>query len=120
MELKVYGYYGKPMLVFPSQQGRFHDFEDQGMIQTLSGFIELGQIKIFAVDSLDSQSWANWAAHPVDRARRHQDYDRYIVDEVVPFMRHHSGDTNPEIHDDRCEHGRLSRRKLLLSSSRSV
>jgi esterase/lipase superfamily enzyme len=94
MELKVYGYYGKPALVFPSQQGRFHDFEGWGMINTLSRFIESGQIKLFTVDSLDSQSWANWGAHPADRARRHQDYDRYIVEEVVPFMRRHSGNTD--------------------------
>ncbi len=53
MELKVYGYYGKPVLVFPSQQGRFHDFEDWGMTTTLSGFIEAGQIKLFTVNSID-------------------------------------------------------------------
>lgn len=93
MELKVYGYFGKPVLVFPSQQGRFHDFEDQGMTNTLARFIEAGQIKLFAVDSLDSESWANWSIHPADRARRHQDYDRYIVEEVAPFMRQHSGNT---------------------------
>jgi esterase/lipase superfamily enzyme len=94
MELKVYGYYGKPALAFPSQEGRFYDFEGWGMINTLSRFIESGQIKLVTVDSLDSQSWANWGAHPADRARRHQDYDRYIVEEVVPFMRRHSGDTD--------------------------
>lgn len=93
MELKVYGFYGKPVLVFPSQQGRFHDFEDQKMIDKIARFIEAGQIKLFTVDSLDGESWANWNAYPADRARRHQDYDRYIVEEVVPFMRHHSGDT---------------------------
>ena len=93
MELKVYGYYGKPVLIFPSQQGRFHDFEDWGMINTLSGFIESGQIKIFTVDSLDAESWANGGAHPAHRAWRHQDYDRYVVEKVVPFMRRHCGDT---------------------------
>jgi esterase/lipase superfamily enzyme len=94
MELKVYGYYGKPVLVFPPQGGRFFDFEGFGMIGVLSPFIESGQIKLFTVDSLDGESWANWDAHPADRARRHQDYDRYIVEEVVPFMRKHSGDTD--------------------------
>jgi esterase/lipase superfamily enzyme len=93
-QLKVYGYYGKPVLVFPSQQGRFHDFEDWRMIDAIAQFIEAGQIKLFTVDSLDGESWANWNAHPADRARRHQDYDRYIAEEVVPFMRQHSGDTD--------------------------
>ena len=31
MEFKVYGHGGKPMLVFPCQDGRFFDFEDRGM-----------------------------------------------------------------------------------------
>lgn len=93
MVLKVYGYYGKPVLVFPAQGGSFHEFQDFGMIGVLAPFIEAGQIKIFTVNSLDGQTWADWDAHPADRARRHQDYDRYIVEEVVPFMRQHSGDT---------------------------
>lgn len=93
MELKVYGYYGKPVLVFPAQAGRFFDFENFGMIGAITPFIEAGQIKVFTVDSIDGQSWANGSAHPADRARRHQDYDRYIVEEVAPFIRKHSGDT---------------------------
>ena len=93
MEMKVYGYYGKPVLVFPAQAGRFFDFENFGMIGAIASFIEAGQIKLFTVDSIDGQSWANGSAHPADRARRHQDYDRYIVEEVAPFIRKHSGDT---------------------------
>jgi esterase/lipase superfamily enzyme len=93
MELKVYGYYGKPALVFPAQAGSFHEFEDFGMIDRLSPFIESGQIKVFTVNSLDSQTWSNWEAHPADRARRHQDYDRYITEEVAPFIRRHCGGT---------------------------
>ena len=93
MELKVYGYYGKPTLVFPAQASRFYEFEDMGMLASVASFIEAGQIKVFAVESLDGQSWANGWAHPADRARRHQDYDRYIIEEVVPFMRRHCGDT---------------------------
>ena len=93
MELKIYGYYGKPVLVFPPQGGRFFDYEGFGMIDVISPFIESGQIKVFTVDSVDGQSWANWDAHPADRARRHQDYDRYIMEEVVPFIRKHCGDT---------------------------
>jgi esterase/lipase superfamily enzyme len=93
MELKVYGYYGKPVVVFPAQAGRFYDFENFGMVEAIASFIEAGQIKLFAVDSIDGQSWANGSAHPADRARRHQDYDRYIVEEVAPFIRKHCGDT---------------------------
>jgi esterase/lipase superfamily enzyme len=94
MELKVYaagaapsGRAGKPVLVFPTQSGRFYEYEDFGMVAACSTSIEAGRIELYTVDSIDNQSWANWNAHPADRARRHNDYDRYIVDEVVPFIR---------------------------------
>jgi esterase/lipase superfamily enzyme len=93
MELKVYGYYGKPVLVFPAQGSRFYEFEDMGMLDAVASFVEAGQIKLFTVDSVDLQSWVNEWSHPGDRARRHEDYDLYIVEEVVPFMRQHSGNT---------------------------
>lgn len=91
MELKVYGYYGKPVIAFPAQGGRLYDFENFGMVGSIAQQIEAGQVKLFCVDSIDSQSWANQAAHPADRARRHQDYDRYIITEVAPFVRQHCG-----------------------------
>jgi esterase/lipase superfamily enzyme len=97
MELKSYGHYGKPMLVFPAQGGRFYEYEDFKMIDAISGFIEGGKIKVFTVDSLDNQSWANWNAHPADRARRHEDYDRYITQEVSPFINMHCGGSDQQL-----------------------
>ena len=93
MELKTYGWFGKPVLVFPAQGGSFHEFEDMGMVDVISGWVETGKIKLFTVNSVDDQSWANWGAHPADRARRHLDYEQYIIHEVVPFVREHCGDT---------------------------
>lgn len=91
MELKVYGYYGKPTIVFPAQGGRFFDFENFGMVDAVKKYIEDGKIKLFTVDSVDKQSWTNWQAHPSDRGFRHEDYDRYIMEEVLPFARQHCG-----------------------------
>jgi esterase/lipase superfamily enzyme len=91
MELKVYGYYGKPVMVFPAQAGRFFDYENFKMVDSIAGSIEGGRIKLFTVDSIDGQSWSNDHAHPADRARRHEDYDCYILREVVPFIRDHCG-----------------------------
>ncbi|MGD0003712.1 MAG: alpha/beta hydrolase-fold protein [Anaerolineaceae bacterium] len=91
MELKVYGHSGKPVLVFPAMGGRFFEFEDFGMTEAVGGFIEEDQFQFFTVDSVDRQSWANWGAPPAARARRHEDYDRYIVQEVTPFIRQRCG-----------------------------
>lgn len=86
MELKVYGYWGRPLLVFPAQGGRFYEFEDFRMIDAIAAHVESGRVKVFTVDSVDDQAWANASAHPADRARRHDAYDRYVVDEVAPFI----------------------------------
>ena len=87
MELKVYGHSGKPVVVFPCQGGRFHEYEDFGMVEACRSFVEGGAVTLVTVDGVDGQSWTNWGAHPADRARRHNDYDRYIVEEVAPFVR---------------------------------
>jgi esterase/lipase superfamily enzyme len=89
MELKVYGQSGKPLLVFPPQGGRFFDYENFGMIHAIHPWIDDDLVKVFTVDSVDNQSWANNDAHPADRARRHEDYDRYITEEVMPFIHRH-------------------------------
>lgn len=86
MELKIYGDAGKAVLVFPSLNGRFYDFEDFSMVNAVKDFIDGGKIQLFTVDSIDSESWSNWSAPPEQRGRRHEDYDRYIIQEVVPFI----------------------------------
>lgn len=87
MELKVFGHGGKPMLVFPCQGGRFYEWEDNGMIEACRWSIDAGRAQFITVDSIDNESWCNWPAHPVERARRHNDYDNYIIHEVLPFSR---------------------------------
>jgi esterase/lipase superfamily enzyme len=67
------------------------------MIDAISSYIEDGKVKVFTVDSVDNESWANWNAHPADRARRHEDYDRYILQEVVPFIRNSCGDAPQKV-----------------------
>jgi esterase/lipase superfamily enzyme len=91
MEFKVYGHAGKPVIVFPAQGGRFFEFEDFGMVGATHWFIEQGHYQFFTPDSVDNQSWANGWAHPSGRAQRHEDYDRYITQELVPFIRQRAG-----------------------------
>ncbi len=105
MELKIYGHDGKPALVFPAQGGRFCEYEDFGMVEAVRSFIDSGRLKLFTVDSVDNQSWANWSAHPSERARRHEAYDRYIVQEMIPFIRRHCGDASQKLLATGCSMG---------------
>ena len=105
LELKVYGHFGKPVLVFPAQGGRFYEYEDFQMIHSISSFIEAGIIKVFTVDSIDLQSWANWSAPPDARAYRHEEYDRYIIHEVAPFVRNHCQNSSQKLLVTGCSMG---------------
>ena len=91
MELKVYGHYGQPIVVFPAQDGRYYDFENFKMIEACADLLKAERIKIIAVDSVDWQSWTNEGAHPSQRAQRHMDFERYITTEVAPFVQQHTG-----------------------------
>ncbi|QTA80333.1 Putative esterase [Desulfonema limicola] len=93
MELKVYGHSGKAMIVFPSSSGRFFDYENNGMVNACSQFIKQGRLKLFTVDSADSQSWFNHSISPRQRADRHDEYEHYILKEVAPFIHDHCADS---------------------------
>ena len=85
MELLVFGHGGARVLVFPTRQGRFFDYENWGLTAALRDQIQNGQIQLFCVDSLDSEILYGWEKHPKDRIARHKEYETYILQEVVPF-----------------------------------
>lgn len=95
MELKVYGFFGKPVLVIPSSGGRYFEYEDRGMIDACRQHIDHGKFKFFAIDSIDRQSLLNLSLLPGDRVKRHEDYERYIILEVAPFIYHHCHGKQP-------------------------
>ena len=86
MELLVFGEKGaQRLLVFPTRKQRFFEYEDHGMIHSLRHRIQAGEIQVICVDSIDSESLYCFEIPPEDRLDRHLLYERYIVEEVVPF-----------------------------------
>lgn len=87
MELLVFGHAGARVLVFPTRDGRFYDYENWRLVETLRPKIEAGYLQLFCVDSHDRYSlYADWM-RPEDRMARHEDFEGYILDEVLPFSR---------------------------------
>ncbi|MEX1182935.1 MAG: alpha/beta hydrolase-fold protein [Gemmatimonadota bacterium] len=87
MELLVLGHGGARMLVFPTSQGRFFEWEDRGMGAALSEHLDRGWLQLICVDSIDAESWYDRSRPTGDRAWRHELYDRYLLHEVLPFSR---------------------------------
>ena len=87
MEMLVYGHAGLPAVVFPTSQGRFYEFEDRGMVEAIRWKIDAGEVQLFCVDSVDSESWYNRGVPPRWRVARQIQYDEYIIHEVVPLVK---------------------------------
>ncbi len=87
MELLTFGHAGTPILAFPSSMGRFHEWEDFGMVGALADQLEDGQNQLICVDSVDAESFYNKDVDPFTRIQRHRQYERYILNEVVPSIR---------------------------------
>ncbi|KAA6335745.1 hypothetical protein EZS27_016045 [termite gut metagenome] len=86
MEYKVYGYKGKPVLVFPTSKGRFYQYEDFGMIDVLSGFINDGKIQLWTVDGIDWETFFSGSWDRIARIKRHEQYFNYINEEFIPSI----------------------------------
>lgn len=86
MEFMVYGHAGRPVLYIPCQDGRFHDFGDFHMADTLAPWIDSGQIIVFSVDTIDKETWSDKNGDPYWRARRHEQWMSYLFYEMAPRM----------------------------------
>ena len=91
MGLLEFGHAGATVIAYPSSKGSFHEWEDQGMIAAMAPLIERGWFHLICVDSVDAESWyAHWK-HPGARAWRQEQYDAYVLNEVLPFAKWRNG-----------------------------
>jgi esterase/lipase superfamily enzyme len=87
MELLIYGHGGAKVLVFPTRDGRFHEYEDLHMTASLAPKIDAGQLQLFCVDGVALETFYCPWRHPADRIRRYLQYEDYVLNEVFPLMR---------------------------------
>ena len=90
MELLVFGHGGQAVLFFPTRMARFFDYENWGVVGSLFEQLENGELQLFCVDSIDAESFYNKNIHPAERMKRHIDYEAYILEEVIPFIKEHN------------------------------
>ena len=97
MEIVVYGHYGFALLMFPTAAADYLEYERFHLVDSIKPMIEQGKVKAFSINSINNESWLNSSMHPRDKAIRHQQYNRYIAEEVVPFIYTHSNGRVPII-----------------------
>jgi esterase/lipase superfamily enzyme len=87
----VFGHYGRPLLVFPSEAGKAYDWRDMGMIGAVESLIDEGRVKVYCVDAFDAASWSANHLPLEERAHQHGRYESWIFEQVVPFIHSTTG-----------------------------
>lgn len=82
----AYGNSGFAILLFPAMTDNADECESNGLIDSISRYIDMGKCKVFAVPGVNFQSWLNPSLTPQEKSRRHLQYNTFIIEEVVPFI----------------------------------
>jgi esterase/lipase superfamily enzyme len=86
MELLTFGHAGAKVLVFPTREGRFHEYEDLGIAASLAPKVDAGHLQLWCVDGMAWEALYCFHCHPAQRIRRHVQYEEYVLNEVLPLM----------------------------------
>ncbi len=87
MPIAVYGNYGFALLLVPTAAADYLEYERFQLMDTLKPFIEGGKVKVFSISSINNESWLNNEISPRDKAIRHQQFNSYVFEEVIPFIK---------------------------------
>ena len=90
MPIAIYGHYGFALLLVPTAAADYLEYERFQMMDVLKPHIESGRVKIYSVNSINNESWLNNQMDPRHKVVRHQQFNDYIFNEVVPFIRKNS------------------------------
>ena len=86
MGIVTYGHYGLPVLIFPTAAADFLEYERFNLIDALDEVIDSGKVKLFSINSINREGWLNRKNHPREKALWQVYYNRYITEEVVPYI----------------------------------
>lgn len=87
MPIVSYGHCGFVILLIPTAAADYLEYERFQMLDALAPFIESGKIRIFSIDSMNNESWMNKKMVPSHKAIRQNQFNEYVFNEVVPFIR---------------------------------
>lgn len=91
MPIGIWGHWGFPLLMFPTAMADFEEYERFHLLEAIRPHVEAGVVKVYSINSLNGETWMDDGKHPGRRAYLHEFYDRYVTEEVVPFIRNLHG-----------------------------
>jgi esterase/lipase superfamily enzyme len=113
-DVLVYGHWGRPVIAFPAEGGRASDFAERGMLDAVRGLVDDGRVKIYCVDSFDAGSWSDTSLPLEERARHHERYESWLLEQVRPAVESDCGAGAQEILTVGCSLGAFHAVNLAL------
>lgn len=87
VHLWTFGWWGAPVLVFPTAGGMAHEWKHNGVVEALAPLLRAGRLKLYCPESNISQTWMNESSTIEERIERHSRYERFILETMVPYIR---------------------------------
>ena len=97
MPIVTYGDYGFALLLVPTAAADYLEYERFQLMDTLAPYINSGKVKVFSVNSINTESWLNKQMIGEHKAIRQNQFNEYIYNEVVPFIRNNTSWDTPII-----------------------
>jgi esterase/lipase superfamily enzyme len=97
MPIATYGDYGFALLLVPTAAADYLEYERFQLMDSIAPFIDNGKVKVFSIDSINNDSWMNNYINPKDKAIRHQHWNNYVFNEVIPFIHNRTSNETPII-----------------------
>ena len=97
MPIAAYGHYGFALLFVPTAAADFLEYERFQMMETLAPFINSGKIKVYSINSINNESWLNNEMAGEHKAIRQNQFNDYVFNEVVPFIKNNTSAETPII-----------------------
>ena len=95
MPVVSYGHYGFALLLVPTAAADFLEYERFQLIDALAPLIDAGKMKVFSINSMNKESWMNDTMLPEHKAIRHNQFNEYVFNEVIPFIKTHTSEDTP-------------------------
>lgn len=97
MPIAVYGHYGFALLLVPTAAADFEEYERFQLIDALAPFIDAGKMKVFSINSINTESWLNNEMEGAHKAIRQNQFNEYVFNEVIPYIKNHTSWDTPVI-----------------------
>lgn len=87
MPIASYGDYGFALLLVPTAAADYLEYERFQLMDTLAPLVNSGKLRIFSVNSINNESWLNNDMAGEHKAIRQNQFNNYIFNEVIPFIK---------------------------------